>query len=134
MCDMCVRMCVFQVLSPVHTTHACACACARVCVHVHPRIKSHATRHQPFQRPATNQHTQAARTHRWIASATASTASSCPMTRWCSSSASPRSFWRSDATSLDTGIPVHLARVRVRTCAACDACDRTLSCVRVRRV
>mmetsp|Transcript_11213 Transcript_11213/g.31354 ORF Transcript_11213/g.31354 Transcript_11213/m.31354 type:complete len:282 (+) Transcript_11213:304-1149(+) len=44
----------------------------------------------------------------WMASATASTASSWPMTRLCSSSDRCRSFSLSDAISLETGMPVHL--------------------------
>mmetsp|Transcript_7132 Transcript_7132/g.14072 ORF Transcript_7132/g.14072 Transcript_7132/m.14072 type:complete len:242 (-) Transcript_7132:121-846(-) len=44
---------------------------------------------------------------RWIASATAVTASSWPMTRRCNSDLSPNNRSLSEATSLVTGIPVH---------------------------
>ena len=45
---------------------------------------------------------------RIIASLTIETASSCPTTLLCSSSAKCKVLLRSDSDSLDTGIPVHL--------------------------
>mmetsp|Transcript_42787 Transcript_42787/g.128463 ORF Transcript_42787/g.128463 Transcript_42787/m.128463 type:complete len:240 (+) Transcript_42787:1045-1764(+) len=59
---------------------------------------------------------------RWMACATASTASSCPMMRLCSSSVRCRSFSRSLATSFVMGMPVQ----RLTTLAMSPSATSTL--------
>mmetsp|Transcript_30558 Transcript_30558/g.85595 ORF Transcript_30558/g.85595 Transcript_30558/m.85595 type:complete len:296 (+) Transcript_30558:790-1677(+) len=54
---------------------------------------------------------------RCTASATASTASSCPITRSCSSSARCSSFSRSDWASFCTGMPVQRATISAMSCS-----------------
>ena len=49
---------------------------------------------------------------RRMASLTLVTASSCPMTRWCSTSSRCSSFSRSPSTSFSTGMPVQRATMR----------------------